>query len=60
MTFAGTRPPTAAQAHDQLVSALKEQQEWETRRKDGKGLLDRLWKSQRESDKLQTAYKDVL
>lgn len=58
--IAGTRPPSAAQAHDQLISALKEQQDWETRKKDGKALLDRLWKSQRESDKLQSTYKDIL
>ena len=45
----GTRPPTATQAHDQLVQALREQQNWEKRAKDAKELLNRMLKSRKET-----------
>ena len=45
---AGTRPPTATQAHDQLVHALHEQQSWERRAKDAKELLKRMLKSRKD------------
>lgn len=56
MAFAGARPPTATGAHDQLVQALRDQQNWEKRAKDAKELLKRMLKSRKEADELKQTH----
>lgn len=50
------QPPTADQAHDQLVHALQDMLSWETRAKTAKELLNDMLKSRREAAELATHY----
>lgn len=53
---AGTHTPTATQAHDQLVQALREQSSWEKRAKDAKELLKQMLKSRKDAAELAQHY----
>lgn len=53
---AGMQPPTVDQAHEQLIHALQDMQQWETRAKQGKDLLNDMLKSRREAAELATQF----
>ena len=50
------QPPTVDQAHEQLIGALQDMQQWETRAKQGKDLLNDMLKSRREAAELATKF----
>lgn len=50
------QPPTVDQAHEQLIGALQDMQQWEIRAKQGKDLLNDMLKSRREAAELAIIY----
>lgn len=56
---AGGRTPNAMHAYDQLVQALRDQQQWEQRAKTAKDLLNEMLASRKEADRLREQGYDI-
>lgn len=59
LEVAGGRPPNAMQAYDQLVQALRDQQNWENRAKAAKDLLNEMLASRKEAASLRDKGYDI-
>jgi hypothetical protein len=56
---AGGRPPTTLQAYEQLVQALRDQQNWEFRAKAAKDLLNEMLASRKKANNLKEQGHDI-